>query len=210
MFQVVATTARPQPGNLASSGRFGPLTHIVHHRAGHTADQIPIDLYAVDLGQVSFDIPGQEPATVEREDFLVESNEPVLALLDDLRLEAAIRSRGASSATSPSSQINVFGECRCAGSPRLQRLAVRLITEVVNQLDLHRRLHQPLGRRPAPPSTASSISSGESLAPGRPTGRARGGPPAAVGQLRSPCRLPTLSGGSREHQTPATPCPACL
>ena len=67
-----------------------PLADVVHHGVGDTADQIPADLDAVDLGQVRLDVARREPARVEREDLLVEPLEAPLALAHDLRLKAAV------------------------------------------------------------------------------------------------------------------------
>ena len=66
------------------------------------------------------------------------------------------RSRGASISTFPCSQVSVFGDRPVARLARAaRRLLVRLIADVVGQLDLHRPLHQPLGQlrqQPAGPS----------------------------------------------------------
>lgn len=68
----------------------GPLTDVVHDRVGHAADQVEADLDAVDLGQVRPDVTDRQPAAVERQDLVVEPDEPPLALADDLRLKAAV------------------------------------------------------------------------------------------------------------------------
>ena len=53
-------------------------------------DQVAADLHAVDLLQVRLDVARREPARVQREDLLVEPDEPPLALADDLRLKAPV------------------------------------------------------------------------------------------------------------------------
>ena len=97
----------------------------------------------------------ESPRLYKREDLLVEPDEPALALADDLRLEAAVRSRGASSADLP-----VLGDQRLRRRAvalvlgAACRLAVRLVADMVGQLDLHRPLHQALGqiaKQPAGP-----------------------------------------------------------
>src|SRR5205807_10338624 len=114
---------------------------------GHPADQIEADLDPVDLLQVRTDVTDRQPAAVEREDLLVEPDEPPLALFDDLRLEAAVPV-----ARSVDLDLPVLGDQRLRwravaliGSPT-RRLAMRLIAEVLGQLNLHRPLDQPLGQ----------------------------------------------------------------
>ena len=125
----------------------GPLAHIVHDRVGHLADQLTADLHAVDLLQVRGDVPCGEPAAVEREDLLVEPDEPALALADDLRLEAAVAVTRCIERHRPVlghkrlSRRAVALVLRAAG-----RLLMRLVTEMVSQLDLHRPLQQTLGQ----------------------------------------------------------------
>ena len=58
----------------------GPLADVVHDRVGHAGDQVAADLHAVDLLQVRLDVARRQPAAVEREDLLVEPDEPPLAL----------------------------------------------------------------------------------------------------------------------------------
>jgi hypothetical protein len=122
-----------------------PGAGVVHDRVGDAADQIPSDFDAVDLSEVRFDIPPREPTGIEREDLLVEPLEPTLTLPDDLRLEAAIAVPRRVDLHRPVLSDQrlrrgpVASVARAAG-----RLWVRLIPEVVGELDLHRALHQPL------------------------------------------------------------------
>ena len=92
------------------------------------------------------DIPRGQATRVEREDLVVKPLKTPLALAHDLRREApvAIARRVdidlALLGDQPLGAGAVAGVARAAG-----RLGVRLIAEVVGQLDLHRALHQPLG-----------------------------------------------------------------
>ena len=145
-----------------------PRAGVLHDRVGDAADQIPSDFDAVDLGEVRFDIPRREPAAVEREDLLVEPLKPPLTLTNDLRLEAAVAVPGSVDLHRPvlSDQrlrrAPVAGVARAAG-----RLQVRLIPQVVGELDLHRALHQPLRqlrKQPArPDDLLLALGAGEQL-----------------------------------------------
>ena len=132
---------------MSSKRPLGPVAHVVHDRVGHARDQVAADLHAVDLEQVRLDIPRREPAAVEREDLLVEPDEPALALRDDLRLKAAVTiPRGIDL------DLAVLGDQCLRRSPVARvasaagRLAVRLIADTLGQLGLHRAFHQPLGQ----------------------------------------------------------------
>ncbi len=48
-----------------------PRAGVVHHRVSHPRDEIAADVDAVELSQVALDIPGRQPAPIEREDLLV-------------------------------------------------------------------------------------------------------------------------------------------
>jgi hypothetical protein len=145
-----------------------PRAGVIHDRVGDAADQIAPYAHAVDLSEVRFDIPRREPAGIEREDLLVEPLEPPLTLTNDLRLEAAVAvSRGVDL------DWPVLGDqrlrCRTvAGVSRAAgRLQVRLETEVVGELDLHRALNQPLRqlrKQPArPDDLLLPVNAGEQL-----------------------------------------------
>ena len=87
----------------------------------------------------------ESPRAVEREDLLVEPDEAALALADDLRLEAAVAIAGR-----VDRHLAVLGDQRLRRRPVARvagaagRLLMRLVADVVGQLDLHRPLHQPL------------------------------------------------------------------
>ena len=103
---------------------------------------------AVDLGQVRLDIARRQPAAVQRQDLVVKPLKPPLALADDLRLKRSRRDPAARrSRPGPCSVISVLGLRPVARVARpARRLGVRLIAQMVSQLDLHRALHQPLGQ----------------------------------------------------------------
>jgi hypothetical protein len=63
---------------------------------------------SVDLSEARFDIPGGQPATLEREDLFVEPLEPPLALADDPRFEAAIAIPRSVHLQGPCPVISVF------------------------------------------------------------------------------------------------------
>ena len=71
-----------------------PVAHVVHDRVGHAADQVRADIDAVDLVQVRADVADRQAAAVERQDLVVEPDEPPLTLAHDLRLEAAVAVSG--------------------------------------------------------------------------------------------------------------------
>ena len=124
-----------------------PLADIVHHRVGHPADQVQADLDPVHLGQVRADVTHRQPAGIERQDLVVEPNEPALALFDDLRLKGPVAVTGSVDLDLAVLGDQRLGRCAIAliGRPA-RRLAVRLVANVVGQLDLHRPLDQPLGQ----------------------------------------------------------------
>jgi hypothetical protein len=62
-----------------------------------------------DLLQLRADVTDGQPAAVEREDLLVEPDEPALALADDLRLKAAVAVAWRVDRNLPCSVLNVFG-----------------------------------------------------------------------------------------------------
>ena len=125
----------------------GPVADVVHHAVGDARDQVAADVHAVDLLEVRGDIARRQPARVEREDLVVEPLKAALALADDLRLKAAVTVAGRVDLDLP-----VLGDQRLRGRavarvPRAAgRLLMRLVADVVGQLDLHRALHQPLGQ----------------------------------------------------------------
>ncbi len=87
-----------------------PSPGVVHDRVGHAADQILSDFHAVDLGQVSFDIPSREPTAVEGEDLLIEPLEPRRWRLRTIcGSKLPLRSLGVSICTGPCSVRSVFG-----------------------------------------------------------------------------------------------------
>ena len=124
-----------------------PVADVVHHAVGDAADQVAADVHAVDLLEVRLDVARGEPAAVKREDLVVEPDEPPLALADNLGLEAAVTVAGRVDRDLP-----VLADQRLRGRPialvggAAGRLLVRLVADVVGQLDLHRALHQALGQ----------------------------------------------------------------
>src|SRR5207247_10671290 len=84
---------------------------------------------------------------VQGEDLVVEAHEPPLALLDDLRLKAAVSIAGRLDLDLPvlaDQRLRTRAVALVAGAPG--RLPMRLVADVVGQLDLHRPLDQPLGQ----------------------------------------------------------------
>jgi len=133
-----------------------PLADVVHDGVGHAADQVEADLDAVDLLQVRADVAHRQAARIQRQDLVVEADEPPLALLDDPGLEAPV-----TVARRVERDLAVLGDQRLRRRPvpsvpgPARRLLVRLEPEMVGQLDLHRPLHQPLRQlreQPAGPS----------------------------------------------------------
>ncbi len=122
-----------------------PSASVVHDRIGDPANQVTSHFDAVDLGQVRFDIPGRKAPGVEGEDLLVEPLKTPLTLLDDLRLEATITIPRGVDLHRP-----VLGHQRLWRTPIASvaraagRLEMRLIPQMVSELDLHRSLDQPL------------------------------------------------------------------
>ncbi len=122
-----------------------PSASVVHDRIGDPANQVTSHFDAVDLGQVRFDIPRRKAPGVEGEDLLVEPLKTPLTLLDDLRLEATITIPRGVDLHRP-----VLGHQRLWRTPIASvaraagRLEMRLIPQMVSELDLHRSLDQPL------------------------------------------------------------------
>jgi hypothetical protein len=124
-----------------------PGAHVVHHRVGDAADQVAADRDAVDLLEVRLDVAHRQPARVQRQDLVVESHKAALALAHDLRLKAAVAiPRGIDR------HLPVLGDKRLGrrAVARVRRpagrLLVRLVAQMLGQLDAHRPLHQPLGQ----------------------------------------------------------------
>src|SRR5262245_19792016 len=67
-----------------------PFPRLLDHRVGHLADQVGTHFDPVDLLQMALDLAHRHAAGVHRHDLVVEPGETPLALLDDLRLEAAV------------------------------------------------------------------------------------------------------------------------
>jgi hypothetical protein len=133
--------------------------------SGDAADQVTSDFDAVDLGEVRFDIPRRKPPRVEGEDLLVEPLEPPLTLANDLRLEAAV---AVPWRVDPHRPVLGDQRPRCAPVPGAAGwLQVRLIAEVLSELDLHRALHQPLRQLRKQPARPDDLlltpSAGEEL-----------------------------------------------
>lgn len=127
-----------------------PSAGVVHHRVSHPRDQIAADVDAVELAQVALDVAGRQPTAVEREDLLVKAFKAALAFAHKLGLKAAVAIAGRADPDGP-----VLGHKRLgpafavARVPRpARRLSVRLIAQVIGQLDLERSLHQTLGQLP--------------------------------------------------------------
>ena len=124
-----------------------PVPDVVHDRVGHPGDQVAADLHAVDLLEVRLDIAHRQAARVQGEDLLVEPLEAALALADDPRLKAPVPIAG-----SVDPDLAVLGDQRLRGRaipgvPRAAgRLLMRLVPDMVGQLDLQRPLDQALGQ----------------------------------------------------------------
>jgi len=136
----------------------GPIADVVHHTVGHPADQVTTDADTVDLLQVRGDIARGESAAVEREDLVVEPLKAALALANDLRLKAPV-----TIARRVDPDLPMLGDQRLGGRPVAcvprpsGRLLMRLIAQVVGDLDLHRALHQPLGQLGQQPAGAGDL-----------------------------------------------------
>src|SRR5690349_7499464 len=96
---------------------------------------------------------------MERQDLLVEPLEAPLALADDLRLKRTIPV-----ARRADADRAVLGHQRFRFAPPVarvpgpaRRLLMRLVTEMVGQLDLHRALHQPLGQLAKKPALTEDL-----------------------------------------------------
>jgi len=128
-------------------GPLAPLADIVHHTVGHAADEVATDVHAVDLLEVRGDVARREPTRVQGQDLVVEPLKAALTLADDLRLEAPVPVAGPVDLDLP-----VLGDQRLRRRPVARipaaagRLLMRLVADVVGQLNLHRPLHQPLGQ----------------------------------------------------------------
>ena len=124
-----------------------PVANVVHHAVGHAADEVAADLHTVDLLEVRGYVARRQSPGVEREDLVVEPLKAALAFADDLRLKAAVTVAGRVDLDLP-----VLGDqrLRCRAVARVPRAAgrllVRLVADVVGQLDLHRALHEALGQ----------------------------------------------------------------
>ncbi len=136
-----------------------PSASIVHHRVGHPRDQLAADVHAVELAQVALDIAGRQAAAVERQDLLIEPLEPSLALAHQPRLKAPV-----TVARRPDLNRPVLGDQRLGLALAVarithpaRRLLMRLITEMVSQLDLERPLDQPLGQLSEHPARTEDL-----------------------------------------------------
>ncbi len=126
---------------------FRPVAGVVHDPVGDPRDQVPADVDAVDLVQVRGDVTGRQAAAVEREDLLVEPDEAALALAHDLRRKAAVavtRRVDRDRAVLGDQRLRCCAVALVGGAAG--RLLVRLVADVVGQLDLHRPLHEALGQ----------------------------------------------------------------
>ena len=124
-----------------------PRADVVHDRVGDAADQITADLHAVDLLQVRPDVSDRQPARVERQDLVVEAHKAALALAHDPRLKRAVAIPGR---VDPHRPVLGRERLRRRAVARVARpagrLLMRLVAQVLGQLDVHRPLHQPLGQ----------------------------------------------------------------
>ena len=98
----------------------GPRLHVLDDLVGDPADSVLGHRRPVDLGEVRADLPGGQPARVQREHDRVHIGQGPLPLLDDDRLEAALPvprhldlHRGRRCRSTPS-----WPGSRCASSPR--------------------------------------------------------------------------------------------
>ena len=124
-----------------------PRADVVHDRVGDLADQLAADLHPVDLLQVRLDVPRRQATRVQREDLVVEPHEPPLALADDLRLEAAVAIAGGVDRHPPLVADQRLGRRPIPSVARATgRLKMRLVAQMLGQLDLQRPLDQPLGQ----------------------------------------------------------------
>ena len=122
-----------------------PRPRVLHHRIGHPRDQVTADPNAVDLLQMRLDIPGRQAPAIEREDLVVEPLKAPLTLAHDLRLK---RPRPIARRVDLNRPLLGQQRLRHRPVPRVPStpggLLMRLIAQVVCELDLHRPLHQSL------------------------------------------------------------------
>jgi len=67
-----------------------PFADLVQHSVGDAADQVRRDLQTIKVKQVGLDVAYRQPSGVEPNDLVVHPVDPGLALLHQLRLEAAV------------------------------------------------------------------------------------------------------------------------
>ena len=174
-----------------------PGADVVHDRVGDLRDQLAADLHAVDLLQVRLDVPRRQPPRVQREDLVVEPHKAALALSDDLRLEAAVAIPRGVDRYPP-----LIADQRLGRRPipsvagATGRLQMRLVAQMVGQLDLQRSLDQPLGQLRQHPAGPRDLLLGPGA--GQQLVDHLIGDPATIGQLERSAQPSSIDRVSHE------------
>jgi hypothetical protein len=129
-------------------GPGGPGLHLLDHLVGDPRDRLPRDARAVDLLEVRRDLPGRQPAGIQREHDLVDLTQPALSLLHDDRFEGALAVPGDLELDLPGR----MGQYRLRPGPvphvgrvPVSDRTVLLMAQVLGHLLVQRRLQHVLG-----------------------------------------------------------------
>ena len=135
-----------------------PFGHALEDLVGDRGDRLPGHVGAVDLGQVRLDLAGGQALRGQRDDHLVDAGQPLLPLLDDLRLEGAVAVPGHGYLHRADIGQHGLGAVAVAGvAAVLPRRIVLVIAEVVGDLALQSGLQQPLGQLLEQPALAGQL-----------------------------------------------------
>jgi hypothetical protein len=115
-----------------------PDRHLVEHGVRHRADQVRRHVDAVQIVQVSGDLPGAHAARVHRHDPVIEAGETPLVFRDQLRVEARL-----------TVARHVDRQLAGVGDYRLPAVAVARVARIVfpSQVMIHLRVQGAFGQR---------------------------------------------------------------
>ncbi|SIT18987.1 hypothetical protein SAMN05421759_1382 [Roseivivax lentus] len=120
-----------------------PFPDLIQNSVGDTADQVGRDLQAIEIEQMGLDVADRQPDRVEPDDLVIHPVDPGLALLHQLRLEAAVPVTGDRHRQFPVLSLENLGRCAVAAIGLAERRALALfIAKMRGQFGTQHPFHE--------------------------------------------------------------------
>jgi hypothetical protein len=135
-----------------------PLGHLTDDVVGDPGDGVLGNCRAVDIGEVRGDLTGGQSLCRQRQDDLVDTGQPALAFLDDLRVEAAVGVAGHLDLDRPDLGEYRLGAGSVAGvATTAAGRVVLVIAQVLGHLRVQCSLEHVLGQLVEQPVRADQL-----------------------------------------------------